>query len=58
MFLEIIHQMANTKKKTNFEFHLQNIKKLDDDWRFIRRIPNFPIKNPKFYYTRGDNSGW
>ena len=50
--------MANTKNKTNFEFHLQNIKKLDNDWRFLEKIPNFPYKNPNFYYSRGDNNGW
>ncbi|TKJ19801.1 MAG: hypothetical protein CEE43_14460 [Promethearchaeota archaeon Loki_b32] len=50
--------MANTKKITNFEFHLQNIKKLDDEWRFLKKIPTFPFGDPRYYYSRDDNSGW
>jgi len=54
----IISEMNKTNKKTNFQFHLENIKRLDDDWRFLTKIANFPIKNSKYYYSREDNSGW
>lgn len=50
--------MTKTKKKTNFAFHLEKIKKLDDEWTFLKKIPNFPFKDSKYYYSRDDNSGW
>ena len=50
--------MNKTSKKTNFQFHLENIKELDNEWIFLTKIPNFPIKNPNYYYSREDNSGW
>lgn len=58
MFHIIIHEMVNNKKKTNFEYHLQNIKRLNDEWRFLKEIPNFPFKDSECYYSRNNNSGW
>lgn len=46
----------NSRKKSNFAFHLENIKYLDQDWRFLRTIPKFP--SGKHYYEREDKSGW
>lgn len=58
MFFIIISEVNKTNKKTNFQFHLENIKKLDYEWTFLTKVPNFPIKDPSYYYSREDNSGW
>ena len=50
--------MNKTNKKTKFQFHLENIKELDNEWIFLTKIPNFPIEDPKYYYSREDSSGW
>ncbi|MFX1296805.1 MAG: hypothetical protein ACFFD2_18355 [Promethearchaeota archaeon] len=44
--------------QTNFEFHLQNIKDLLDDTNLLKKIPNFPLSDPKQFYSRKDKQGW
>ena len=50
--------MNKTNKKTKFQYHLENIEKLDNEWLFLTKIPNFPIEDLKCFYSREDNSGW
>ncbi len=44
--------------KKDFEFHLENIKKLVDATKYLSSIPNFPIDNPDHFYKRVDKAGW
>ncbi|KKL79520.1 hypothetical protein LCGC14_2013990 [marine sediment metagenome] len=44
--------------KKDFEFHLENIKKLVDSTKYLSSIPNFPIDNPDHFYKRVDKAGW
>ena len=46
------------KKRTHFDFHIGNLKDLDKDWSLLNSISNFPISDPKHFYTRSDESGW
>jgi len=46
------------QKKTNFEFHLDNIKRLKEDSDRILKIKDFPKENSNHYYSRKDKSGW
>ena len=44
--------------KKDFEFHLENIKKLVDASNYLSTISNFPITNPDHFYQRVDKAGW
>lgn len=44
--------------KKDFDFHLENIKKLVDATKYLSSIPNFPIDNPDHFYKRVDKAGW
>ena len=44
--------------KNDFEFHLENIKKLVDATNYLLTVPNFPINNPDHFYQRVDKAGW
>jgi len=44
--------------KKDFEFHLENIKKLVDATNYLSTISNFPIINPDNFYQRVDKAGW
>lgn len=43
--------------KTDFQFHLINIKNICEDYKLIHEINEFPLEKDSFY-SRRDNSGW
>lgn len=49
---------AKKEKSTKFDFHLRNLKNLDNDWKLLQSVPNFPYSNSEQFYTRSDESGW
>lgn len=51
-------QSKISRKRSNLDFHLDKIKELENTWRYIKSIPNFPISNRNHFYSRNDESGW
>ncbi|MHA1150718.1 MAG: three-Cys-motif partner protein TcmP [Promethearchaeota archaeon] len=45
-------------RKSNFDFHLNNIKELKRENDHLMTLEGFPKKNPEYYYSREDESGW
>ncbi|MBY9021246.1 MAG: hypothetical protein KGD67_09320 [Candidatus Lokiarchaeota archaeon] len=45
-------------KQSNYDFHLKNLKGLVKDFKYLQKIPGFPLSNKNFFYSRDDESGW